>query len=315
MGLSEFLRKTFADQRSRANEAGQAIVEYILVLIITVSIILGVMYQFNDAFKQFMDSWFGDYITCLMETGELPALGGAASGLCVSPQFNLAAGETGPGGDNSSGSSSSGSSNSNSESESESGSGSGSDSNNNDSSSGLDGGSSSRSKGLRPSRFNTSGGASNGEASTLNNRSSNRSGRFSQKIENSNQQKKEKIAGGSETDDSTTGGGRRGRTLRRRRIVYTGYDDLNDKKRKEDAPPVVAQGKMAKDEGGVSTLREQRFGLELPKSRKPTNEDMKSGFSFEVFIKFLMIAGIILAIVIFLGGQAVQIKKSWQKSE
>ncbi|NQZ18798.1 MAG: hypothetical protein HRT44_06015 [Bdellovibrionales bacterium] len=70
------MKKIFAGQKARAGEAGQAVVEYILMLVITVSIILGVLYQFNDAFKNYLDNYFGDYIACLLETGELPSLGG-----------------------------------------------------------------------------------------------------------------------------------------------------------------------------------------------------------------------------------------------
>ncbi|MCC6138409.1 MAG: hypothetical protein IT287_07230 [Bdellovibrionaceae bacterium] len=58
------------------NQSGQAVVEYILVLVVTIGILLGVMYQFNEAFKKYVQSYFGEYVACLLETGELPALGG-----------------------------------------------------------------------------------------------------------------------------------------------------------------------------------------------------------------------------------------------
>ena len=68
-----------ATQR-RANltsESGQAFVEYTLVLVVIVAITLGVFYQFNSAFRSFAQSYFGDYLTCLLEAGELPSLGGS----------------------------------------------------------------------------------------------------------------------------------------------------------------------------------------------------------------------------------------------
>ncbi len=58
------------------SQSGQAIMEYILVLVVVVGIALGVMYQLNTALKKYVQSYFGDYVACLLETGELPSLGG-----------------------------------------------------------------------------------------------------------------------------------------------------------------------------------------------------------------------------------------------
>lgn len=66
------------------SQSGQAIVEYILVLVVTVAIILGAVYQLNGAFKAWSKEYFGSYLSCLLETGELPSIGGAPgdSGIC-----------------------------------------------------------------------------------------------------------------------------------------------------------------------------------------------------------------------------------------
>ena len=66
------------------NERGQAIVEYILVLVVVVVIALGGLYQLNDAFRQWAVNYFGTYIACLLETGELPTLSGSDGdgGIC-----------------------------------------------------------------------------------------------------------------------------------------------------------------------------------------------------------------------------------------
>jgi hypothetical protein len=61
------------------SQAGQGLVEYILVLVVTVAIILGGVYQFNTAFQVWAHSYFGDYLACLLETGELPSMGGPPS--------------------------------------------------------------------------------------------------------------------------------------------------------------------------------------------------------------------------------------------
>ncbi len=57
------------------SSSGQATTEYILVLVVTVGIILGTVTQLNRSFASFIDSYFGDYVGCLLEAGELPALG------------------------------------------------------------------------------------------------------------------------------------------------------------------------------------------------------------------------------------------------
>jgi hypothetical protein len=55
--------------------SGQATLEYVLLLFIVTSLIFGTVYQFNDAFRQFASNYFGSYLSCLLETGELPNLG------------------------------------------------------------------------------------------------------------------------------------------------------------------------------------------------------------------------------------------------
>lgn len=60
------------------DEAGQAITEYVLMLVIVLSVFLGGLYQMNTAFKVWADNYFGEYLSCLLESGELPALGGEA---------------------------------------------------------------------------------------------------------------------------------------------------------------------------------------------------------------------------------------------
>lgn len=71
-------------------------IEYMLVLVVTIMIILGVTFQFNDAFRVWANNYFGDYLACLLETGELPAIGGTggAASSCnqIFKPFNLADG-------------------------------------------------------------------------------------------------------------------------------------------------------------------------------------------------------------------------------
>ncbi|MBC7421013.1 MAG: hypothetical protein H7328_09830 [Bdellovibrio sp.] len=60
--------------KSIRNERGQSVVEYLLILVVTVSLVLLSKKMFTPL-SQFMDRYMGDYIVCLMEYGELPSLG------------------------------------------------------------------------------------------------------------------------------------------------------------------------------------------------------------------------------------------------
>ena len=72
------------------NQKGQASVEYLLMLFITLVVGGGLMYQFHAGFGQYIDDFFGGYIACLVETGELPPLGGnVTGGLCTAPKFEF----------------------------------------------------------------------------------------------------------------------------------------------------------------------------------------------------------------------------------
>ncbi len=298
MGLSEFLRKTFVSQTSRAREAGQAVIEYLLVLIVTLSLILGLMYQFNDAFKQFLDTYFGDYIACLLETGELPSLGGQGPNQseCRSPfgDFDVQAGKSlDPGaGEGGGGSSSSGSSDSGSGGDGESSSGS-------------------RSRNLSPSRVSRSGGSANGEFSGSAN---SRSGSPSRQRMSSQSDSSSKSGFESNSSEGSLRG-RGGRTIRRKKVIYLGESYLSEKEKKKRGSSTLGKAQKAKKGGGPSGLRKPTFALEVPKAKNINQDEMSTGFNFATLIKFMLIAGILIAIFLFLGGQAMQIKKSWEKSE
>ena len=80
------------------NQMGQATVEYVLLTVLAVAVVLGGIYQFNSAFQVWANAYFGDegYLACLLETGELPSLGGEG-GECQQAfrEFRLEDGEVG----------------------------------------------------------------------------------------------------------------------------------------------------------------------------------------------------------------------------
>lgn len=70
--LCTFLRRKFLNQLN--HNGGQAVVEYVLLLVITISMILLFKKSFSNL-NDFLDGYIGDYTVCLMEYGELPSLG------------------------------------------------------------------------------------------------------------------------------------------------------------------------------------------------------------------------------------------------
>lgn len=56
-------------------QSGQAMLEYLLVIFVIVSIFLGIMLEVSRGTSRFVQNYFGDYLQCLLETGELPRLG------------------------------------------------------------------------------------------------------------------------------------------------------------------------------------------------------------------------------------------------
>ncbi len=82
--------------RPTRNESGQAIVEYVLLLVFVVAIIGGILYQFNDAFRLYSNAWFvgqESYLACIIKNGILPDGESDASVDCTKPKFDLASGK------------------------------------------------------------------------------------------------------------------------------------------------------------------------------------------------------------------------------
>lgn len=63
------------ERSSFSNQDGQALVEYLLVLVVSVALVIALATQIFTPFRDFLKSYMGDYIACLLETGELPSLG------------------------------------------------------------------------------------------------------------------------------------------------------------------------------------------------------------------------------------------------
>ena len=90
---------------TNTKESGQALVEYILILMTVVLISIGLLYQFNKSVRDYITVFFGEYIACLVASGQLPSLGSEDNTGCTKPSFSFNSTDledTGVGGDGSS---------------------------------------------------------------------------------------------------------------------------------------------------------------------------------------------------------------------
>jgi hypothetical protein len=263
---------------ARANQKGQAIVEYMMVLIVVVAIILGAIYQLNNSFKIWANAYFGEYVTCLLETGELPTLGGTqAGGECLTPKFvapKLADGADGS---------------------SSNGEGSDSDSSN------------SKGKGGGKSVADGDGSGSSGSQAALQGTSS----RFRIKRVRGSSDGDEGGSGESISMLSSSGVGNsayyNSNDGRPQRIRITYSFARRGKKEKEDEKKIqksksVEKGQRA--ESGPVLMRVDARNLAQVKEI-----DMKPP-GFGDYLRYLIIIAIVMLVVLFIGGQALQITKS-----
>ncbi len=271
---------------SRA-QSGQATTEYILLLVVVVAIIGGGLYQFNTAFQSFVQSYFGAYLACLLETGELPSLGGQASplsdpGSCNSQfqAFSLANGR--PLNPGASSSSSTGSGGLNSAS-----SGANGRPNGNGNLTMMPMGGMRITFSQSPSLFAANPPGSN-------------NGKNGKKSSDQDQ-----IGGDAITNLE---GGDNGRIIRIPLSESEGFNNWGeDDSEKEKTKILVHKAAIAKAQNPSSHTPLIKASRTIASAQKPASI---SGFSFSNLIRYLIIAVMIIAIVIFIGGQILQVTKS-----
>jgi hypothetical protein len=302
-------RLTWTKVEARMNrQSGQAIIEYLLVLVVVIGLILGLGYKFNSAFRAYVDSFFGKYVSCLLETGELPALGSGVQGYCsqnFNAQFDPNAGSPLPGAGEaggSSGGSNGGSVRPNSpqaQSQSSPSPGGGGQS----AAPTSDGG------GVRGTDGINSGGGGGGpqSAGSL----FNRSGRATRTaVGEVGGEEGVKYTGsiaplnrGRTVGEVAGENGRMDRmTLDRRFFSEQDFQEKRSTSTNEAAPSA---------EGGEG-LRPKKTQYEVKRSTAVAGEH-EEGFSIGKLLRFLLIFVIIGTLVLLIGGQVLQISKSGEK--
>ena len=268
-------------------------VEYILLLSLVVGVAGGMIYQFNDAFKAYANEFFGNYLSCLLETGELPGLQSGMQNFCSDPEYSLALGKAKDGSDARNGSNS--------------GSGSGSGSGDSSDDRGNADASSDSDKNGRGSYAGSSGGSS-GQSGQ---------GRFGRSGKG-----KRSARGGSRGKGLDDGKGESDDVSRttvnykseqeedefgfRKNQLNRGYGVDSNEKREDQITTKLrtdTQGKKKKYQQFLK-VKERKIAGE----KEEDNMDLGLGG----FVRIILIIGIIIAIIIFIGGQALQISKEWE---
>lgn len=297
------------------NTNGQAAIEYILLLVIIVSLIMGAKTAFSNVDK-FINHYIGDYVVCLMEYGELPSLGVSDStqkthmngaGKSCDEQFAGFTFEDGrPPTGGGSGFSGGGKTNSPS--------GGNKNSSSNASKAGSNGKPSSDSNTSADFRGRRNGGSNNSSSpytrGTINRSNSYRTADASDSdgkvrvIEDDEESKTKKA--GSKFSSRTFRSGYGGDKYRA--ITGDMLAQMEKTAPKKLRSPAVSIMRVS-DEGNRFGPYKKTF---IPPSSKKAAEiqDDNSGLSFGYIIRWLIIAGMILAIIVFFGSQIMNYSNS-----
>lgn len=265
-------------------ESGQAIIEYTLILTVVVGIILGTLYQLNKGVKSWANNYFGDYLACLIESGELPILGGGSSGECspLYKKFSLSPdGEDGSNGggslagteDANNAKSDAGKNSSNAKA---GGANSGSGG-----SSGFGSFGSNSNKRFRANRNKVKSGAGAGEKSGLG-----ADGSAIANIEGYKNENRVVMI-----------------PMRRYESIRGGVADEEDEKKEKDKTKVSKPEARKIERHGPLMIHVDR---KITRVEEPVIEE----FTFGNIFRYIVIAAIIIAILLFVGGQVRQITKS-----
>lgn len=279
------------------NDLGQAMVEYVLILIISVSIVLALISQIFRPFGEFIDSYMGSYVGCLLEYGELPSLGssepskadgdsecnkkfGAASLTKGRPPINNNINQDGSTDRNTSNNNRSGA---------------------NGSSGGNGGG--------------ASGGTYAGSASRFGSRNMNFNRRPSSGVESGKDRAGGKIVeiAGEENGGNSFFGSRNGNSRQLSvapKKMAIGISGLTESERKKiERRTAEGRTSIAISENMKPPTKKFLVKKPEPKIDIPDDEPITVGN----FIRYLFIAALVIALVLLIGGQALQMSKSYEK--
>lgn len=293
--------------KSRLNESGQAALEYVLVMVVVITIAIAFSSRVIKPMGAFVQDVMGTYVSCLLETGELPKLGNEETKKdSCSAVYNSAFGTFKKGlstGNFSKSNSASGGSSKSDESGSNSNRSRNSrnQSNNNSDSSSYG------------SNSTYAGSASRGGSNKIPNRGSasiGSDGAGSQyeyqeaKVKNISQNQN-KSRGNNSFNRSGSYNGNQNKT------VIINMQDLSEK----DVAKLTGNKTSVKEitinsnESQSNAIKKKKIKIENRQSEVIAEDIEVEPIGFGDYARYLLIAAIIIALVVFLGGQAFQISK------
>lgn len=268
---------------------GQAVIEYTLMLIISVALVLALSTQLFRPFGEFVSNYMGKYVGCLLEYGELPTLGydkpsGPDEDSECNKKFVAATARGGR-------------------------------------SPADNGGGSANSKSSLSSK-DSSGSSGGGSSSTYAGSASRRGGNdiFGSRRPASGTDGIGNKDGGKVIEISLDGGGGSGSFFK-----GSGSGRYRGPSQKTTSIPMTAlteneKKKLKKKKEGDSKIAITSEGLgPAPKKIMVKKPEVKSvipedePITIGNFMRYLLIAAIIIALIVFLGGQALQMSKSFEK--
>ncbi len=271
-------KQEFAKDRNK----GQGALEYILLLVLVSGIAMGSLWQFNDAFAKWANNYFGNYLACLLEYGELPSLGGGGGGEALGcdsefEEFSLASGRPAKGFD-------------------------GID----DEKKAKDGDGDS---GGRNSAGTSGSGSSNpSSAFGSNSGRGNASGGGPTKVGGGAAEEGDEDIG----DDGYMSSSGRGRGNNREDQAQATNVPLREGELAGDAKKEKKAIVKKEVESGSSTLRKNSVPVRQPSANTKTNvEDEEIDLGLGGYVRMLLIIAIVIALIILLGSQGLQISKEW----
>ncbi|MGZ3795487.1 MAG: hypothetical protein ACXVB1_03935 [Pseudobdellovibrionaceae bacterium] len=266
-------------------------VEYVLMLVVSVAMVMALGYQLFKPFQIFLKSYMGDYIACLLETGELPSLGNPQTQALLedagcNAQFEAATISKGRPSKPANSSSSAQAQKSDSSSKSS----------------------------------DSSGGQAKGDGGGGHGPSSSRGGNLL--ISSMKRKTATESRGGQETKVTEI-------PLEEKSQFYNRKNSFSsDLNRAQGKTTYVGIAGMTEDEKKKQERREENSrtlasgesrGFPLKKipikkpEAKPPIEAEDTPFTFGNFLKFLLIATIVIALIVVLGSQALKVIKSQEK--
>lgn len=271
--------------RSRAGRpSGQAMIEYLLVVTVTVIIIATLVQKMYKPMDRFVNNIMGNYVACLLETGQLPALGSVneqeeGDGSCKIDMF--ADGASGKNKDK--------------------------DKENDD----ADNADKIQNPPKRRSSASYAGGArGSGKAFNI----PNKQNRGSSGIETGGRGDLGLPQGKSGGDFFASGYSSQQQRKRDRYVAIRGLVAEEVVKKKKDKD----KGKISvpKSEAGGISAPPRKIAMIAPERKPRELADMNaSGLDISGMVKIILIAGIIIILVVLIGGQAVSLSKNWEKGE